>query len=227
MLNFTSKIKLSNQEAQYLGRIDYSKAYELQKDLAVLTEKKQTSFILGLEHPDVVTLGRRAKPEDEVFLKDIEIPVLKSTRGGLATIHSVGQLVIYPILNLRTYNLGAKAYVQWLLQTTQKLLQQLGVESSIDENQIGLYTKNGKIAFCGIQIKNGVSYHGISLNVRNDLDLFDQIRSCGAMKPQLDRLQNYGVTHTLEELFQIWVRLFINDSASFSNSSASDNTSLS
>jgi lipoyl(octanoyl) transferase len=78
----------------------------------------------------------------------------------------------------------------------------------LDSEAIGLYTAHGKIAFCGIQIRNGISLHGISLNVRNDLSLFQQIVACGVQNAPLDRLQNYDVNLTLEELFNRWIQLF-------------------
>jgi lipoyl(octanoyl) transferase len=145
---------------------------------------------------------------DKVSLFNQEIPVVQSTRGGLVTIHSEGQLVIYPILDLKAAGLGVKDYVLMLLTTTKNLLAEFNIASSIDEQAIGLYTAKGKIAFCGIQVKNGISLHGLSLNVRNDLSFFKEIISCGVQNSQLDRLQNYGVNLTLEELFKRWVILF-------------------
>lgn len=193
-------------ESQYLGSVPYEKAFKLQQEIAIQIVSQNTIALIGLEHPDVLTLGYRAQASEEVLSS--QLPIVQSTRGGLATIHSLGQLVIYPIINIKNHRLGVREYICLLLKTTQELLAELGVTSWIDTDQIGLYTENGKIAFCGVQIKNGISQHGISLNVRNDLRLFDQIRSCGFLNPKLDRLQNYQVTHTLEELFQMWTKIF-------------------
>lgn len=197
---------MNSFEASYLGLVEYSKAVLLQNDLFEMVKKNGLPAIVGLEHPAVITLGHRLNV-DEASLPT-EIPVIKSTRGGLLTIHSEGQLVIYPIIDLRDRGIGVKDYVCKLLRTTKKLLANFGIESNIDDQAIGLYTNKGKIAFCGIQVKNGISLHGISLNVRNDLSLFHGISSCGVQNAKLDRLQNYDVNLTLEELFDRWIEIF-------------------
>ncbi len=197
---------MNSFEASYLGLVDYSKAVLLQDDLFNIVKNKGLPAIVGLEHPAVLTLGHRLEVDSDLMA--IDIPKVKSSRGGLMTIHSEGQLVIYPILDLRERGWGVKSYVCKLLRTTQKLLAELGVESFVDGQAIGLYTASGKIAFCGIQVKNGISLHGLSLNVRNDLSLFQSIHSCGVRNADLDRLQNYDVNLTLEELFQRWIKHF-------------------
>lgn len=193
-------------EASYLGIVDFRKAAQLQNDLLANALKTKNNYIIGLEHPAVVTLGYRANIEQEIY--EDTLPVERISRGGLATIHSEGQLVIYPILSLQELNIGVRDYVLLLLETTKDLLKFLGVESFIDEKAIGLYTPHGKIAFCGIQIKDGVSQHGLSLNVRNDLSLFKKIRSCGVENPAFDSLSRYGVSYTLSEIYQKWVEIF-------------------
>ncbi len=197
---------MNNLEFSFLGRMNYDQAQILQNDLAILVKKTKTTAIIGLEHPAVITRGYRLRASDE-FSKG-NMSVVQSSRGGMLTIHSEGQLVIYPIVNLREHQWGVKEYVLKLLETTQYLLNQFGIESFIDDQAVGLFTERGKIAFCGIQVKNGITTHGISLNVRNDLNLFKNIESCGVQKAQLDRLQNYDVNLTLKEIFNQWVNLF-------------------
>lgn len=207
-LNYTNKeISQGAFESQYMGNLSYEKAFALQQDIARLALNQNSITVLGLQHPDVLTLGHRAQVNEEI-LTESHLPVVRSTRGGLATIHAEGQLVIYPIMNLKAYGLGIRDYICLLLKTTQQLLKKLQVASYIDYEQIGLYTKQGKIAFCGVQVKNGITQHGISINVRNDLSLFNHIRSCGLKNQKLDRLQNYQVSHTLEELFKMWSEIF-------------------
>ena len=206
-LNFTNnRTKEVVIEASFLGIVDFHKAVQLQSDLLAHAVKTKNNYIVGLEHPAVVTLGYRANIEQEIF--ENTLPIERISRGGLATIHSEGQLVIYPVLSLQELNIGVRDYVLLLLETTKDLLKSLGVESSVDEKAIGLYTEYGKIAFCGIQIKDGVSQHGLSLNVRNDLSLFKNIRSCGVENPAFDSLSQYGVSHTLSEIYQKWVEIF-------------------
>lgn len=204
--NFTNSIT-NNIEFSYLGSYEYQKAENLQKDLAALVKQTKMNAIIGLEHPAVMTLGYRM--QSGVFcIETSAIPVVPSSRGGLVTIHSEGQLVIYPVLDLRALKWGVKHYVEVLLRTTQKLLTHFNVESFIDEDAVGNYTAHGKIAFCGIQVRHGISQHGISLNVRNDLSLFRHIVACGINNAAMDRLQNYNVNLTLNEIFTAWVQIF-------------------
>lgn len=206
-LNYTNKAHNRNFiESSFIGLVEYNKSLEIQNRLLNLSFNQKGHYVIGLEHPAVVTLGYRAKLDEEIY--DSRLPIERTNRGGLATIHSEGQLIIYPVLNLREMNLGVRKYVLLLLETTQELLQSLNIDSSIDDKCIGLYTKIGKIAFCGVQVKNGVSQHGLSLNVRNDLSLFSNIRSCGQNNANFDSLINYNTEHTISELYHSWVEIF-------------------
>lgn len=196
----------NNFESSYLGQVEYNRSIQIQQSLLELSKRTGAHYVIGLEHPAVLTLGYRARIEDEVA--ETGLPVARIARGGLATVHSEGQLVVYPVLNLRELGLGARDYVCLLLKTTQQMLKSLGVESWVDEKAVGLYTKRGKIAFCGIQITNGISQHGLSLNVRNDLSLFSGVRACGVSNAQFDSLASYGVSHTLAELYKLWSQIF-------------------
>lgn len=194
-------------ESHFLGLVDYEKAYDIQRNLWVFAKCKQQNSIIGLEHPAVITLGRRCDQNEHVSL-NTQIPVIKSTRGGLATIHSEGQLVIYPIMDVRSFKVGVKNFVKRLLITTQKTFAQYGIETTFDEKNVGLYTKNGKIAFCGLEIKEGVSQHGLSINISNELNLFKSIVACGVSGQNLDRVSNYRTDVTTRDFYQSWVENF-------------------
>lgn len=196
-------------ESAFLGRLDFQKAEALQGELYLLAQKNRGHFVLGLEHPAVLTLGYRANQIFEVYPQNT-LPIQKTSRGGLATVHSEGQLIIYPIINLRVLNIGVRDYVRLLMLTTQGFLTSFGIKSYVDDKAVGVYTAHGKLAFCGIQIKGGITQHGISLNVRNDLSLFDYIRPCGCEKINFDSLSRYDISHTLPELYQIWSEIFRN-----------------
>lgn len=196
-----------NIENQYLGKLDFNEAFELQTKLWQKAKDSHIQSIIGLEHPAVISLGRRAN-ESEIFNQN-HIPSVQATRGGLATIHSEGQLVIYPIMELSQLNMGVRDFVSLLLRTTQMCFQHWGVKTYLDDENIGLYTEKGKIAFCGLQIKNRISLHGISINISNDLNLFQNIRSCGFTKLDLDRLQNYRTDVSLLQFYKIWIDIFL------------------
>lgn len=195
-------------ESSFVGRIDYEAAYRMQENLWQLAKNKNQFSILGLEHPTVITLGRRARGSNEVLSIAQSIPVVHSTRGGLATLHSEGQLVIYPIMDLRKVGLGVKDYVEQLLRITQKTFADFDVPAELDTDRIGLYTTQGKIAFCGLEIRQGVSLHGISMNIQNDISLFECIRSCGVKKMSTDVLKNYRSDVNAEQFFRAWIENF-------------------
>lgn len=193
-------------EYSYLGTLDFEAAFQIQRNLWHMAQDKNQMSIMGLEHPAVITLGRRMKSEDLIASGDI--PVVQSTRGGLATIHSEGQLVIYPIINLKSQGLGVKEFVCKLLKITQMTLKEYDIESFIDDKNVGLYASDGKIAFCGLEIKEGVSQHGISINIANDLSLFSQIVSCGITALKTDRVCNHVSDVTMRDFFQKWMIQF-------------------
>lgn len=198
-------------ESQYLGLVDFDKALEYQQQCHTKVSADKKSYILGLEHPLVMTLGLRAHKTDvnSFCSKPWTAPVFKISRGGLATIHNPGQLVIYPILDLKYHGLSVKQFVQLLFEATQKTLREIGIESTFDLcDHPGVYTAKGKIAFCGLQIKNGITMHGLSINIHNDISVFSDIESCGVTAPKIDSVKSQGVTYSLQDFFNMWLKHF-------------------
>lgn len=201
----------NNVESQYLGLIDFDKALEVQHQYHTKVSTDKKAYILGLEHPLVMTLGLRAHKLDvnSFCSKPWTAPVFKISRGGLATIHNPGQLVIYPIVDLKSHGLSVKQFVQVLFEATQKTLRELGIESTFDLcDQPGVYTSHGKIAFCGLQIKNGITMHGLSINVQNDISVFGEIESCGVAAPKIDSVKSQGVAYSPRDFFESWLKHF-------------------
>jgi lipoyl(octanoyl) transferase len=191
----------------WLGLSPYASALEQQQIWEMRVKSSSLGQVLGCEHPNVITIGARADAAKE--LQDPIIaestPVVRADRGGYATFHAPGQLVIYPILPLRRWGMGARAHVDLLLSATQKLCQNHGRTGFTIASRPGVYTERGKIAFVGVRIRNGVSSHGIAINVRNDMGLFVAIRSCGRTGETFDRLAGEA---PLKDLFDEWVQIF-------------------
>ncbi len=164
-------------------------------------------IVLGVEHQAVITLGKRASRKQDIpsdnLLPGIEL--VQCERGGQATFHGPGQLVIYPILNLRSFGMGVRSYVEILESATIQGLSSFGI-SARRGSQAGVFTDRGKIAFIGIRVHRGISYHGLSVNISNDLRLFKQIRSCGITGGNFDKLDNYQPGVELYSFFCLWVR---------------------
>ncbi len=210
-LQFTNRVKpvQTFRESQYLGLVDYEKSLNLQLDLHQMSVDRKQNYILALEHPTCITLGLRAHSEFENYNTNAVWPVHKVSRGGLATLHNPGQLVIYPIYNLKESGMGVRCFVHELFKATQKTMTDLDIHSVIDEkDQPGVYTEAGKISFCGLQVKNGSTLHGLSINISNQLSEFGAIESCGINQAKLDKVSYYRPDITVCEFYEMWINNF-------------------
>ena len=167
-----------------LGLIDYEKALELQHHLwSRRVEEELPDLLLLLEHPHVITLGRRGnrshlKVSQEV-MDAMKIPLFHTERGGDVTYHGPGQMVVYPILNLRDYGYRLIRYVSQLEEVILSVLRDFGIEGKKDLSNRGVWAEGDKIASIGVAIKRWVSFHGIALNYATDLKYFELINPCG------------------------------------------------
>lgn len=167
-----------------LGLIDYKKAWDLQHHLwSERVEERLPDLLLILEHPHVITLGRRgdrssllASPE---VLKEKGIPLFQVERGGEVTYHGPGQLIGYPILNLKGYGFRVAQYVDELEEIIIRTLREFGIEGRRDARNRGVWVQDKKIASIGIAIQRWVSFHGFALNYQTELKYFDLIYPCG------------------------------------------------
>ena len=188
-------------QKEWLGLTDYEEALKLQSQVK--------NMVLGLEHPVTITMGRRADPLKDVKvgfleLKKHNIPIVAIDRGGQATLHSPGQLVIYPIVNLEEMDIGVRQFVELLENTTMDFMSRYNIKVERKEGAPGLYTEKGKIVFIGLRVKNHMVSHGLAINVYNELDLFGMIRSCGNPTEAFDRMIDHGVNAPPKSLFFDW-----------------------
>jgi lipoate-protein ligase B len=170
---------------QDLGRQPYARVLELQRSLARarLAGDQNEDLLLLVEHEPVVTLGRGARaqsmPLSAAELERQGIGVYEVERGGDVTFHGPGQLVGYPILDLREH----REDLHWFLRTLEvalvRALDTLGIDAGTQPGLTGVWTRGRKIASIGIHVKQWVTYHGFALNVNTDLSGFDLIVPCG------------------------------------------------
>ena len=191
---------------EWLGVVEYDEGLLIQQRRHEAAQSNNKNFILGLEHQSVITLGKRGDQAVDVASHS-RLPIYKIDRGGQATLHSPGQLVIYPIINIEKFGYSVRQFVEILQDATIQTLKAFQIDAFV-ASQPGVYTKNGKIGFLGIRVENGITRHGVSLNVCNELDLFSQIRSCGVGNSILDSMQMHGVSNTPEQVFEVWSREF-------------------
>ena len=169
--------------AVWLGDMEYQEAYDLQLSLGEKVHSGQEpNTLLMLEHPHVYTKGRLSK-ESDVLLPEADraaqgISVLETDRGGQVTYHGPGQLVVYPIVNLKDWG-GPVKYVRALEQVVIATLAEMGITANCESGNTGVWTNQGKIAAIGVKISRGIAFHGLSLNVNTGLAYYQNIIPCG------------------------------------------------
>lgn len=196
-------------EFKWQGLLDYQEALSVQlKYWERVREVQKGAIVIGLEHPATITLGKRGDRSSDIAT-DSPLPVIEIDRGGQATLHSPGQLVIYPIVHLSSFQLGVRSFVDLLMQVTAELLLQEGIMTHQRPGNPGLFTERGKIAFCGLRVERGITRHGIAINISNDLNLFKNIISCGVRDSNLDSVAlNSEKSIQLNKSFERWSVLF-------------------
>lgn len=170
---------MSPIEVIQAGVVPYAEALAWQRALAQarIDGRQPHDVLLLLEHPPVVTLGRGARPAH--VLRSGDIDVVEVERGGDVTFHGPGQLVGYPILDLRTYRQDLHWYLRTLEQALIDALAALEIPAECHPGYTGVWTRGRKIASLGVHVKQWVTWHGFALNVTTDLAQFDRIVPCG------------------------------------------------
>ncbi len=167
-----------------LGRIGYREAYYLQEQLL----QQRASRCIGdtlliLEHPPTITIGKSGKPQNILVsqeqLQNSGISIVSTDRGGDVTYHGPGQLIGYPIIDLRGRGRYIRQYVHDIEEVIIRTLSDFGIKGDRNESHPGVWVGNEQIAAIGLRIKMGVSMHGFALNVNTDLEKFSLINPCG------------------------------------------------
>lgn len=181
-----------------LPSTEYREAWYLQSNLVAALKNKiiNNNIILLLEHPSVFTLGRRGGLNNlsvpENFLEKAGIPVIQVERGGNITFHGLGQLVIYPIIDLQLARLTVVDYVENLEEVMIRTAAEWGIKAARNPLNRGVWVGNNKLGSIGIAVRRGICFHGMALNVNISLEPFEWIHPCG--------LQDVGVTSMEREL---------------------------
>jgi lipoyl(octanoyl) transferase len=217
----------------HLGSIDYGSALRLQEHLVELRKRGRIgNTLLLLEHPPVITLGRNADDTNIVVSRELlakkGVEVFEINRGGDVTFHGPGQLVGYPIFDLRSFpeKIGVIEYVRRMEEALIRTCIHYGIETQRIAGMTGVWTKaeppadepgnskletspsERKIAAIGVHISRGVTSHGFALNVTTDLDYFKLIVPCGLTKPVTSIEFETGKHPAMEEILPIVTRSF-------------------
>ena len=201
-------------QAKWLSCLSYQKGLDMQQSFVEKSRQTARCYLLGLEHLPVITLGLKTQATDIlVTVQDIQqkgIEIAKVQRGGGATCHSPGQLVIYPILPLKRFRLSVRTYMTLLEKTTRIFLESFHIKCLKKQNgqPTAIYTEKGKLAFFGVQIQRGITLHGLAINVSNDLNLFSLIRPCGLDFDNVDCISYYQKCNPSLQLLKRWATIF-------------------
>jgi len=181
-----------------LGLTDYQSAWQ---DMQAFTDKRSDNTpdeLWFLQHPPVFTLGRNSKQEHLHNTGDI--PVIRTDRGGQVTYHGPGQLIVYPLLNIKRRQLGVQSLVRILEQSVIDLLSDYSLAAQRREKAPGVYVNERKLAALGLRIRKGCSFHGLSLNIDMDLSPFLMIDPCGYSDLEVTQLKDLGVDASMETI---------------------------
>jgi lipoyl(octanoyl) transferase len=192
MVSMAQNVDRATGRAVWLGTdIDYQEAWDLQRRIASDVADGAPDTLLLLEHAPVYTAGRRSSAEH--ILGELGAPLVETDRGGQVTYHGPGQLVGYPIVDVKSKGLGPKAYVQAIEKALLHALTFYCVLAHTEDGLTGVWTKQGKIAAIGVKIAHGVSMHGFALNVATDLAAYEPIVPCGISdRPTVNMVQTLG-----------------------------------
>ena len=196
--------------AQYIGKVPYQVALNHQETLRQLrAEGRIPDAVLLLQHPHVYTVGR-FRGEEDIIVPPENIPVLRTNRGGSITYHGPGQLVGYPVLDLRANGLNVREYIRKLEEVIIRLLGGFGIESQRNGDRPGgVWAGDRKICSIGINISHHITTHGFALNVNNDLKYFDHIRPCGMEGASMTSMAELlGHPVPFDAIVHNWIRLF-------------------
>ncbi len=180
-----------------LGLVDYVPTWHAMQRFTDERTPETPDEIWFLEHPPVFTLGMNAKPEH--VLAPGDIPVVQIDRGGQVTYHGPGQLVVYPLVDLRRAGLGVRDLVTALERSVIDYVAQFGVAAECRRSAPGVYVDDKKLASVGIRIRRGASYHGIALNVSLDTEPFTRINPCGYAGLEVTRLADLANVKTVAD----------------------------
>jgi lipoyl(octanoyl) transferase len=181
-----------------LGLRDYEPVWRGMQRFTDSRTSQSLDELWFTEHPPVFTLGLNASRDH--LLAPGDIPVLQVDRGGQVTYHGPGQLMIYPLIDLKRARLGVRDLVTALEQTAVELLAEFDIAAASRKDAPGVYVGGRKVASVGLRVRRGASYHGMALNMDLDLEPFSRINPCGFSGLEVTDLAALGVSESATEI---------------------------
>jgi len=190
-------------KARWLGRMAFAEALALQEQLVA---ERRTNHSLGdelllLEHDPVYTIGRTPNQTSLRGAAHLPHPLFPINRGGQATYHGPGQLIGYPIIDLRLCGQDLHRYLRWLEELLIETLAEVGIAATMRAGLTGVWVGERKIASIGVGVRHWITMHGFALNVCGDLSPFDQIVPCGIANVTMTSIEKEtGAPHSVVEV---------------------------
>jgi len=183
-----------------LGLVAYEPTWRAMQAFTDQRDAATPDEIWFAEHPPVFTLGLNGSREH--LLAPGDIPVVPIDRGGQVTYHGPGQLLVYPLIDLKRHRLGVRDLVVGLEQSVIGYAAERGIEALARREAPGVYVNGAKLASVGLRVRRGASYHGLALNVALDLEPFGRINVCGYPGLAVTQLADLGAGHDLDAVTQ-------------------------
>jgi lipoyl(octanoyl) transferase len=183
---------------RWLGRVEYEPTWRAMQSFTDTRDATTPDELWLLEHPPVFTLGMAA--DRNHLLAAGDIPVVQTDRGGQVTYHGPGQLIAYPLLDIRRLGIAVRTLVMQLEQAVVDLAAARGIEALGRRDAPGVYVEGRKLASLGLRVRRGASYHGLALNVDMDLAPFARINPCGMAGLEVTSLAVLGAAGSLEDV---------------------------
>ena len=188
-----------------LGQREYLPTWQAMRDFTDHRDESTQSELWVVEHPPVFTQGQAGKAEH--LLGTGDIPVVQTDRGGQVTYHGPGQLVIYLMISLREAGVGIRGLVSIMENAIIELLAGHGIQAEARADAPGVYVDGRKIASLGLRVRRGCTYHGLALNVSNELEPFQRINPCGHAGLEITSTRLLGIVDKQAVLAAELVRL--------------------
>ncbi|ABV38095.1 lipoate-protein ligase B [Shewanella sediminis HAW-EB3] len=196
----------STLHVRYLGKQDYESVWHAMQDYTDNRDASSPDQLWIVEHPPVFTQGQAGKSEH--ILNPGDIPVIQVDRGGQVTYHGPGQLVAYPLINIKRLKIGVRQLVTDIENSIVQMLEGYQVKAYAKADAPGVYVDERKVASLGLRIRKGCSFHGLALNVDMDMSPFQRINPCGYAGLEMVQCKQLGGPQTVEEAGERLVKTF-------------------
>ena len=206
-------VKYSNKAIDYNDSLKF-----METRVSDIISKKKKELIWFLYHDHIYTMGTSGN-EKEIHSK-INIPLIKTNRGGKVTYHGPGQQIVYFLINLQNRKKDVRKFINVIENSAIKLLKEFNIEAKTFPNRVGIWiTKNGKdklieeqkIGAIGLRIKKWVTYHGLSFNLNPNLNYYNKIHACGLKEYKLTSMESLGRNLTQKEFNKMYLKIFFDE----------------